>query len=140
VALAGRPELPLDQALRACHAALRGTRGAALSLARVNPHMAELSFVGVGNVEARMWQAGHVRHLMAQRGIIGGNLPRILLTSIPLERDWLLLLHTDGVSNRLEVDWPTASGSRDPQGLAATILAQWAKPTDDATVLVVCPA
>jgi serine phosphatase RsbU (regulator of sigma subunit) len=139
-ALAAHPELPLDRALHACHGALAGTRGAALSLARVDVRAAELTFVGVGNVEAALWQAGQVQRLMVQRGIVGGSLPRVRVTTVALASDWLLLLHTDGVSARYEVDWPAAFGSRDPQGLASAVLARWARPTDDATVVVVRPA
>src|SRR4051812_27934099 len=55
--LRARPDLDPMAALAACHGALRGTRGAALSIATVDTARQRLTFVGVGNVEARVWTA-----------------------------------------------------------------------------------
>ena len=42
--LAAHPELPPDEALRRCHVALKGTRGAAISIARVEPDTRRLAY------------------------------------------------------------------------------------------------
>lgn len=135
--LAARPDAPPDEALRLCHEALRTTRGAAISIVRVAAD--RLTFAGAGNVDALLWQADHGRRLLPARGIVGAVLPTLRPVALDLAPGWLLLLHTDGVSARLDFEAlvPTA---RDPQDLADTALAAWARATDDATVLVARPA
>jgi hypothetical protein len=46
-------------------------------------------------------------------------------------------MHTDGVSARFELTALPAFRSGDPQALAAALLGEWGRDTDDATVVVV---
>jgi hypothetical protein len=138
-ALAARPALPPGDALRACHAALGGTRGAAISVARIEPARRHLSFAGVGNVEARLWAngpTGPASRPIAYRGIVGSALPTVRVADYDLADGWLLILHTDGVSARFELDAAGGRGAIDPQALAETLLARWGRQTDDATAVV----
>jgi serine phosphatase RsbU (regulator of sigma subunit) len=134
--LAARPELPPDEALRVCHQALKGTRGAAISLARIDPDAVRLTYAGVGNVEARLWQSGCQQRPIAFRGIVGAALPTCRSFDFDLEPGWLLLLHTDGISARFQLEdfQPTILG--EPRALADAILARWGREHDDATVVV----
>ena len=75
--LSAHPSLPADEALRRCHSALRGTRGAAISVARIEPDAGRLVYAGVGNVEARLWRDGTQDRPIAYRGIVGVTLPTI---------------------------------------------------------------
>jgi anti-sigma regulatory factor (Ser/Thr protein kinase) len=144
-ALAARPALAPGDALRACHVALGSTRGAAVSVARIEPTLHRLSFAGVGNVEARLWAngpAGRASRPIAYRGIVGTALPTVRVAEYDLADGWLLILHTDGVSARFELDpagsgtSPGGGGGIDPQALAETLLARWGRQTDDATAVV----
>src|SRR4051794_33137377 len=56
--LSARPELEPVAALEACHRALAGTRGAAMAAAWLDIERGRLSYAGIGNVEARVWQDG----------------------------------------------------------------------------------
>lgn len=138
--LAARPELAPDEGLRACHGALAGTRGGVMLVARIDLPNRELVYAGVGNVDAHLWQDGRQQRLVAYRGIVGTATPTIRPFSVPLSGQWLLLIHTDGVRDRFEVEKLPDALLADPQRLADGILLDWGRRTDDATVVVAAPS
>lgn len=135
-ALDTKPTAEPAAAIYACHAALAGTRGAAVSVARVDLATARLTYAGIGNVEAHLWQGGGRQRPIAYRGIVGTVMRTVRSFEIPLEGPWLLAMHSDGLSSRLEVPAPSDAWN-DPQALADGLLAEWGRLTDDATVVVV---
>ena len=137
--LDAQPQMSPVDALRACHAALRGTRGAAIGIALIDLERACLSFVGVGNVEAHLRQSGAEQRLISYRGIVGAVLPTPRSFDYPLASDWLLVLHTDGVSARFDLEMEAGEVAGQPAALADRLLERWARATDDATVVVVVP-
>jgi serine phosphatase RsbU (regulator of sigma subunit) len=139
-ALAARPELEPLPALEACHVALRGTRGAAVSVASISAADGRLTYAGVGNVEARLCQGARVQRLVAYRGIVGGVDWRTRAFEYQLGPAWTLVLHTDGVRARFGDEEVAAGTEEVPQVLARALLDRWARPTDDATVVVARPA
>jgi serine phosphatase RsbU (regulator of sigma subunit) len=136
-ALAAHPALLPAAALLLLHTALQGTRGAAISVAHVDLAAGCLTYAGVGNVEARLWQDGKAQRLLAYRGIVGGTLPTIRPFTLALGTDWQLLLHTDGVSARFEWD---ALAPVALQATADDLLAHWGRASDDATIVLAAPA
>ena len=129
---------PLPSLLLRCHDALRGSRGAALSLSRLSARDGTLAWIGVGNVEGRLVRtdgggAVFVDSLVSARGIVGDRLPELEETTLPIQRGDLVLLATDGID-------PAFADSLRPYGtaeeLASRILAEHWKATDDAIVVV----
>jgi serine phosphatase RsbU (regulator of sigma subunit) len=137
-ALAAEPALDPVDAVHCCHDALAGTRGAALLVASIDVSRGQLIVAGAGNVEARLCQDGGAKHLMTDRGIVGSVLPRVRPVEMALAPTWLLLLHTDGIKRRFDPQ-PLLEAAADGDGLAQAVLAEWARATDDATVLVAQP-
>jgi hypothetical protein len=138
--LATAPALDPLQALSLCHDLLRGTRGAAISVASIDVGAGRLRYCGVGNVEARLFQGERPARLLIARGIVGAVMPRLRTEELELGPGWLLLVHTDGVSSRMAPETLPEFAERRPQVLADALLAGWAHVTDDATVVVVSPA
>jgi serine phosphatase RsbU (regulator of sigma subunit) len=134
--LAHHPEMPPVEALRACHRGIFSTRGAAMWVAAVEVHRARLSYAGVGNVDARLLQGGREHRLVPQRGIVGATLPNLRAVERELLPRWLLLVYTDGIRDRFELEAMPERLVRDPQALADDILHTWGRATDDALVLV----
>jgi hypothetical protein len=132
-------ELSPAEAIRLCHVTLTHTRGAALAIAQIDPQARRMTYAAVGNVEARLSRAGREQRLISHRGIVGVSLPMVRALDFALEPQWLLLVHTDGVSARFKSDQLPTSVLRDPQLLADFLLEQWGRSADDATVVVVCP-
>jgi hypothetical protein len=138
-ALALAPDLAPAAALHRCHAVLPGTRGAVISIAQIASDGTQLVYAGIGNIEAQLWQAGQAHRPIAYRGIVGAVIPTIRSFTIPLEPDWVLLLHTDGIRARFAIAALAGFPERNLGRLADTVLADWARPTDDATVVVAGP-
>jgi Stage II sporulation protein E (SpoIIE) len=136
--LALAPDLAPAAALHRCHHALVGTRGAVISIAQIAADGTHLVYTGIGNIEAQLWQAGRAHRPIAYRGIVGAVIPTVRSFVLALEPDWILLLHTDGVRARFELEALAGFRERDPGRLAATVLTDWGCTTDDAAVVVAC--
>jgi len=124
----------LTAAVRECHEAVRRTRGVALSVVAIEP--TAITWLGVGNVEAVLFSPGEPRRresLVPRAGVVGYHLPSLRETRVPIAGGDVLVLATDGVSTRFSERPP-------PPGTAARIahelLEAYAKPDDDALVLV----
>ena len=137
-ALTTEPALNPVDAVRCCHDALTSTRGAALLVASIDVSSGRLTVAGAGNIEARLCQNGGAKHLMTDRGIVGSVLPRLRPVEMALAPAWLLLMYTDGIKRRFDAQ-PLLEAAAGGDGLAQAILKDWARATDDATVLVAQP-
>ncbi|WP_369194194.1 SpoIIE family protein phosphatase [Streptomyces djakartensis] len=134
---------PAD-ALRRLHDALKGTRGAAVSLARLDLGTGRLRFAGIGNVGARLRTGGTWRHLLARPGIVGVHRPTTLREE---EADWtgdpLLVLHTDGLPSRWAPPPGAGLPAADPAVTAAVTIRDASSPArpvrDDTAVAVLTP-
>jgi len=132
------PDERPDTLLHRCHEELRSTRGAAITIASIDETGSEMTWVGVGNVQAALLQArpeaGGGREWVPLRGgVVGYLLPSLRTATVRLERDDVLVLATDGV-RPVFGDWP--GPGEPPQDVAARILDEQGRGTDDALVLV----
>jgi negative regulator of sigma-B (phosphoserine phosphatase) len=128
---------PLDNLLVLCHQAMVATRGAAVTLGRVDATNASLSWVGVGNVEAFLVRhtptgAAPVHSPVLSGGIVGFNLPRVSVRTVDLRAGDLIVFATDGVDPKYADDIRLGT---DVKSLAEHILRHWSKSNDDALVL-----
>jgi len=131
------PDLAPVPALHRCHEALRGTRGAVISIAAIDCNQPQLIYAGVGNVEARLWHPEQEQRPTAYRGIVGSALRTLRPFDYSLGDGWLLFMYSDGIHDRFQVADLLATYGRQPQALADALLAQSARQTDDATILVI---
>jgi serine phosphatase RsbU (regulator of sigma subunit) len=138
-ALNAHPDLVPADAIRQCHTALQGTRGAAMAVARLDPVRQELLYAGVGNIEAHLWYPDRRERPISYRGIVGAVLPTIRSFMLHLDTDWTFILHSDGVSARIVADALVIRPPWEPQSLADAILARYARASDDAMVVVATP-
>jgi hypothetical protein len=123
--------------VRECHQALAQTRGAAISLAWLDCREQTMSWLGVGNVEARLFRGPGSRpsteSLLLHAGIVGHSLPRLAPETTRVARGDVLIFATDGI-RRDFADYLVPSGlCRD---IAQRVLEQSALGSDDALVLV----
>jgi phosphoserine phosphatase RsbX len=122
-----------------CHEALRDTRGAALSLVRVSMASAQLTWLGIGNVEGRLLSgnspAARVKGSLAPApGIVGHQMPQMTPETLNLEPGDLLVLATDGVRVRF-ADALAVSGST--ESISERVLSNDWEHADDALVIAV---
>jgi hypothetical protein len=136
-ALNSCPTLPPAEAIHLCHKALHHTRGAAISIASIDVRHKAVRFAGIGNVECRLLGEEREQRLVPFRGIVGGRIPTVREFQLPLDREWALLLHTDGVSARFDLSQPDLA-VKELAHLPEELLARWGRLTDDATVVLAC--
>ena len=122
-----------------CHAALKGTRGAAISLAFISPSEGGVTWLGVGNVEGRVLSGDPSAtqpkgSLPLGNGVPGHELPHVRATSLDLRTGDVIVLATDGVASAF-ADSLDVSGST--QAISERIISDHWKPLDDALVVAV---
>jgi len=136
--LTAHSDLPLVDAVRCCHEALIKTRGVAFCVACLEWSDESLTWLSIGNVAALLLHAddrGNIQreHVLTRNGVVGHRLPPLRSATHPIRRSDLLILATDGVRERFEMDVRFAAP---PQEIADHILARSGKISDDALVLV----
>ena len=134
------PSQDLALLVQRCHDALKGTRGAAISLAFVSPSEGGVTWLGVGNVEGRVLSgdpsaAQPKGSLPLGTGVPGHELPPVRATRLDLRTGDVVVLATDGVASAF-ADSLDVSGST--QAISERILSNHWKPLDDALVVAVC--
>lgn len=116
------------------HAELATTRGAALALVQIDLTSDRLTFVGVGNITARVYSRYSSVGCVSIQGIVGGPLGRLK----PYEYEWSpgsrLLMYSDGILSAAKLGERTISSAN---MTAAEIYRDFCRLNDDATVVVV---
>ncbi len=117
------------------HKSIGYTRGAAVSVARLEGKAVQ--FAGLGNVAGVIvWPGGERRGMVSMPGIVGHQLRQVREFRHEMDADAMLVMHSDGVSERWNLrDYPGLS-RRTPLTVAATLLRDGGQRRDDACVLV----
>ena len=119
------------------HAALRHTRGAAVAIAEILPGRGLLRFAGVGNIAGALVSQAGARHLVSQFGTVGHRIPRVHELQFPWSEAAHLVLHSDGVRSAWALERYPGLVSCHPMVVAGILWRDFARPKDDATVVVV---
>ena len=118
------------------HEAIRSTRGAAFAVAQVNHGENIVRFAGVGNISAMIVDHGVNRHMVSHNGTAGSEVRRITEFTYPWSETALLIMHSDGLSARWNLsDYPGLL-ARDPSLIAGVLFRDFARGSDDSTVVV----
>jgi serine phosphatase RsbU (regulator of sigma subunit) len=121
-----------------CHERLRKTRGAAMSLARLNVRDSSMIWGGIGDVEAVLVRSDsladrRMEHIGLRGGVVGYVMPSVKETGIDVSTGDTLIMATDGIASRFADDLSIGST---PQMIAESILARHGRDNDDALVVV----
>jgi anti-sigma regulatory factor (Ser/Thr protein kinase)/serine/threonine protein phosphatase PrpC len=128
---------PLDLILRGVGRACRATRGVVMALARFDRDGTRLTFASIGNIEARVFGSVEPMNFAVRRGIVGVNAPNPAVTQHRWQPNYLLVLHSDGLTTRWRWEDFPGLGRTSASVIARRLLQALAKDDDDATVLVV---
>jgi anti-sigma regulatory factor (Ser/Thr protein kinase) len=128
---------PLDLILRGVGRACRATRGVVMALARFDWGGTQLTFASIGNIEARAFGSVEPMNFAVRRGIVGVNAPNPAVTQHRWQPNYLLVLHSDGLTTRWRWEDFPGLGRTSASVIARRLLQALAKDDDDATVLVV---
>ena len=131
------PEADVISLAERCDDELRGARGVAMSLATFDVDSAEMSWLGIGDVEGRLIPAGASggvgRSLLLRPGVVGDHLPMLAADSVPVRPGDVVVLATDGIRSDFG---DRLRPSRSCRETAEMILDRYGKREDDALVLV----
>ncbi|HET8681641.1 MAG TPA: ATP-binding SpoIIE family protein phosphatase [Micromonosporaceae bacterium] len=118
------------------HKALARTRGAAVMVAELDPAAEVVRAAGLGNIAGILLGAGTRRQLVTLPGIAGHQRQRVREFAYPLPDGALVVLHSDGMTNRWDPDRYPGLLSHSPVVVAAILLRDGGTRRDDAGVLV----
>lgn len=118
------------------HQALVGSRGAAVACAAwTDAHT--LRYAGIGNISGRLSAAESSRGLLSHNGTLGFQMRRVQEVEYPLSDANFLIMHSDGISARWELNDHPGLRQHHPAVVAATLYRDHLRGKDDATVVVV---
>jgi len=137
VALAdARASFAPEALLQRAHAALRGTRGAALAVACLNLAEGTLRFAGIGNISVSLHAASTSRHLVSHNGIVGSNMRKVQEFQMDFGDDDILIMHSDGLATRWDLERYPGLLRHHPSLIAAVLYRDHARHRDDVSVVV----
>jgi anti-sigma regulatory factor (Ser/Thr protein kinase) len=131
------PQLGPQEMLERCHLALRSTRGAAVSVARIDRDRNKVTFAGVGNVAAQIYSGAKlVQHLVSVNGTAGHHSHKLREFSYPWPSDGMMVLHSDGLATGTNAETRQGLAMRDPALIAGVLYRDFTRGNDDSTVVV----
>lgn len=130
--------LDIERYFDDAHLALRGTRGAAVSVCKVVLADETLLFAGLGNVEGRCHGKEASTGFTPRSGTVGMNVQpsKIQVRRLAWEPGCILVMHSDGVRQHFDLGTLRDLRQRDPTLVAAVLHRDHGRGRDDATVVV----
>ena len=118
------------------HRALRGTRGAALAVARIDSVEGRIDLCGVGNVTTVVLEREGRSTLLSVPGIVGHQMPSLRTFGREFPPGSALVMHSDGLSDRWDANAMPGFPRHTPILMAAQLLREAGVRHDDASVVV----
>jgi anti-sigma regulatory factor (Ser/Thr protein kinase) len=129
-------DTPTD-VLRRAHEGLKSTRGAVMAVALFDPSTASVAFAGVGNIVGIVVSGEVTQHLLSTDGTVGYNMRLVRESTLDWRPGSVLIATTDGLSTRWNLNRHPGLMQRHPSLIASVLHRDFARDTDDATVVVV---
>jgi anti-sigma regulatory factor (Ser/Thr protein kinase)/serine/threonine protein phosphatase PrpC len=127
---------PLQELVWGVHESLRATRGAVMGAVVIDTSRGSYTYAGVGNVEVRLLGASDPGRPVPTNGTLGARLANVRVWPHRLSEGTTLVLASDGISATWDITSYPGLAAKSPQMLAGVILRDFARNSDDATVLV----
>jgi negative regulator of sigma-B (phosphoserine phosphatase) len=118
------------------HQHLKGTRGAAVGLCAIDTATGRIDYAGIGNTSMRLFGKAETR-FVSQDGVLGQNMRTPRPQTLQLEPGDVIILYTDGVSDRFTADDYPGVLRHAPKEVAINIVQRFGKDHDDAACIAV---
>ncbi|HEX3987037.1 MAG TPA: SpoIIE family protein phosphatase [Acidobacteriaceae bacterium] len=132
-----RQDLAPAEILGCLHDSLMKTRGAVGAIAEIRPNEGFLTYAGIGNISASVITGGSSRSLVSHNGTLGMITARIQEFRTDWTRDSTLIMHSDGLQSKWDLSSYAGLVTRHPAIIGATLLRDFRRQRDDASVVVV---
>ena len=126
----------LEDVFRDAHEALRASRGAVMGAALIDTAHDTFHFAGVGNIEARVFDAPEPVRPISNNGTLGARLDKLRVWSYKWVDGATVVLTSDGLSSTWDIEDYPGLLSKSPQLFAGILMRDYGRHTDDATALV----
>jgi hypothetical protein len=94
-------------------------------------------YTGVGNISGVLAGGERSRGLASQNGTVGLQLRKVQAFDYEWPPRGLLVMHSDGISNRWQLDTYPGLAQRHPAVVAGVLWRDFGRGRDDATIVVV---
>jgi anti-sigma regulatory factor (Ser/Thr protein kinase) len=121
--------------LNRVHAALRGTRGAAVAVADIDPAQGVVRYAGIGNISGVIVRSDKPLSMVSHNGTAGFHIPRLQEFLYPLPEEALIVMHSDGLTTNWNVDHYPGLRRRHPSIIAGVLYRDASRNRDDACVV-----
>lgn len=125
------------QAIQLAHQALLSTRGAVMAVACIDSRSQTLRFAGLGNISAIVSTQGVAARLGSTDGTVGYGVRKARESTMAWTPRSTLIMNSDGLSSRWNLSRHPGLLACHPVLIAAVLHRDFARNTDDATVVVV---
>ena len=125
------------QAIQLAHQALLSTRGAVMAVVSIDQQAQTLRFAGLGNISGVVHTQGVAARLVSTDGTVGYGVRKARESSAAWTPHSTLILNTDGLSTRWSLAKHPGLLACHPVLIAALLHRDFARDTDDATVVVI---
>jgi anti-sigma regulatory factor (Ser/Thr protein kinase) len=123
--------------LRQMHEKIRRTRGLVGTVAVCNKVSGEWRICGIGNILTRLYSGLQYKNFMPYNGVVGLNIPKSMSPSVaPSEKNQHLIMCSDGIQTRWDLNKYPAIFKYDNTVLAAAIYKDFTRGNDDSSVLI----
>ena len=122
--------------LQTIHASARGTRGAAVAVACIDPGASTVRYAGIGNISGVVIGGNKPLMMISHNGTIGNHSPRLQEFIYPLPEQALIIMHSDGLHTNWNMEGYPGLRRRDPSVIAGVLYRDAARNRDDICVMV----
>lgn len=136
-AYAGAPFDPPAPLFGELNRAMTATRGGAVAVAQYDAGTGCLTFAGIGNIGATLLGPGKPRGLASLPGIVGNQFRKVQSFAYEDVAGQLLILFSDGLQSRWNLDDYPGLRHRHPALIAAVLHRDFRRGRDDVTVLAI---
>ena len=131
-----RPDAPLTEIIATLNTGLKSTRGAAVSVARLDYGRGVVNYAGIGNIAGAVFSADCTHKMVSLNGTAGLAVRHIQAFEYPLPRQARVVLVSNGITSGWSLLGYPGLLRSSPALAAGVIYRDFQRKRDDATVLV----
>lgn len=124
------------RSMQGIDAALHSTRGAAVGILRIDRAGENATFAGIGNISVWIDDGERRQGLISTPGIVGHSAKRVRPVDVRLPKHAIVVMHSDGLTSKWDLNLYPGLRSRDRRLVAATLFRDAGVHHDDASILV----
>ena len=128
--------MDLVELMHACDGELRGSRGAAVAIARIDTSSGDMDYVGIGNTRCAI-VSHQIHYLGSAYGIVGEGVKPTVIENRKLGRRDVIMFWSDGLPETLRLVATRVRRTTNAQAFADQLIDQFAIDDDDAGIVVI---